>query len=107
MNDLANAQTNMYQAYFDHAKSIIDIADNQSTNSATVEKDNLYIAIDRYFMLQDEATNLMDWRKLLWKQPLLNCPEENLVIPETGGALEKTFDEPTPTPVLIPNSPNS
>lgn len=107
MKDLAIAQTDMYQAYFDHAKSIIDIADNQSTNSATVEKDNLYIASDKYFRLQDEATNLMDWRKLLWKEPPVNCPEKNLEIPETGGALEKIFGEPTPEPEFMPNSPNS
>ncbi len=106
MKDLATAQTDMYQAYFNHAKSIIDIADNQATHSATVEKDNLYIASDRYFKLRDEAIKIVDWRKFLWKMPPVNCPEKNLNIPETGGALENTPDSPSPIPELVPNIPN-
>jgi len=110
IKNLSIYQLEMYQGYLDHAKATIALMDSVGTSKASelraVANEAGQRKVDaskRYFTAFDQATKRSDWRKLLWKSPPVNCPEENLIITDTS------FDTifPSPTPDIPTRSPNS
>lgn len=99
---LGNYQLEMYQSYLDQAKAIVHVIDgmNDPDQTQSETRANLDIArktmetSNRYFTAYDEAGKRRDWRKVLLGSPPLNCPPENLIIPDTS--FEAIFPSPTP-----------
>lgn len=103
-------QLKMYEAYRDYARYTAQTWDAKSPSEnyeATIDeiadRRNKYEKL--YFELFDKALKINDWRKILGNVPMpKECTEENLIIPDTSGALNW---EGTSTPTAIPVKPNS
>lgn len=97
VKNLAKLQIAMYQAERDNSANILSLFENPKTtenfDASTVKR--FQEASAAYFKAYDEANKIDDWRKLLWKQPDINCPEQNLIIPDTS--LDKIFPSPVPS----------
>lgn len=103
-------QLKMYEAYRDFARYTVQTFDAKSPS------DNYEVIINEikdrrekyeklYFELYGEALEINDWRKIFGNVPMpKKCKEENLIIPDTSGALNW---DGTPTPTPIPIKPNS
>jgi len=96
---LANLQVEMYKSQKNSDQEVIRIAENPASGERFDSSltDKFKKASEDYFKAHDEASKKSDWRKFLWKEPAINCPEENLHIPETD------FQSILATPAPIPN----
>lgn len=114
MKDLAQYQLEMFQSYRNQAMTIIQLFETADNTGRTeppewidmLASKKMLEASDKYFAAYDEDNNKLDWRKLLWKPPPINCPDENLIIPDTS--IDKIFPSSTPTPTNndVTTSPN-
>lgn len=103
-------QWKMYEAYRDDAKALSLMQDNPDSGEKLMadskearERINKYS--DLYFYTFDQAVKISDWRKFFGRVPEPNCREEDLVIPDTSGAIDWGILTPTPEPAT-PLSPN-
>jgi hypothetical protein len=100
MKNVANLQLKMYEAQRDNAEGIVRVAEDPNSKERfdPTLTDKFKKASQDYFTAFDEAKKRSDWRKYLWKAPPINCPEENLHIPETD--INTIFATPAPIPNL-------
>ncbi len=81
VKDLAILQLKMYTSQRDSTRIIPDLWEGKPYDSTLAKK--AQEDTDNYFEAYENAKEMKDWRKRLWQSPPLNCPEENLIIPDT------------------------
>lgn len=109
MKNLAKLQIAMYQAQRDDAQGILNLYLTPQTQpnfdlAASVAQ-KVRDTTSAYFAASDAASKMKDWRKLLWREPPVDCPEQNLNIPQTD--IQTITATPTPTPIMVPSSDTS
>jgi hypothetical protein len=94
MMDGARLQQEMYKAYRDDAKTMLEIYDNgggneQLINNQKEARDRRDKAREDYADFNDKALNYLDWRWRFLQLPAPpECTPENTYIPDTTGALD-------------------
>jgi len=103
----------MYEGYRDNAEYLLVTFDQGEPNEDTMAKQQeIRNRRDKYTQLYrdffDEAGEIKDWRKMFISVPIpKGCTDENLIIPNTSGAIDWESESVTPSPALIPIDPNS
>lgn len=103
-------QLKMYEAYRDDARYTVQSFDAEKlSDSYEAISDEIASRREKYkklyFEFYGKALGINDWRKIFGNVPMpKECTEENLIIPDTSGALNW---EGTPTPTPIPVKPDS
>jgi len=103
-------QWKMYEAYRDDAKALSSMADNPDSGEKLMAdskeaRERISKYSNLYFDAFNQAVQIKDWRKFFGRAPEPNCREEDLVIPDTSGAIDRIIPTPTPEPGT-PMSPN-
>lgn len=100
MKNAGYLQWKMYEGYRDDAVYMLSIWDHpeQARNidpdfvSEPRQRRNKYI--DEYFELFEEASALVDWRKIFGTVPVPEgCTDENMTIPNTSGSINLGNEE--------------
>lgn len=106
-------QWKMYEGYRDDAKYLLNIWDHPEKLTSVPDPDFVSEPRQRrdkynqeYFEFFKEASNIRDWRKFFGTVPIpKGCTEENIMIPNTSGAIDWDRDPNDSTPSGIPIDP--
>lgn len=106
-------QWKMYEGYRDDATSLLTTYDEPETapkdlkpGDVTEERQRRDTYAQKYFDHFEKASQTRDWRKFFGTVPIpKGCTEENIMIPNTSGAIDWDCDPNDATPSGIPIDP--
>lgn len=106
-------QWKMYEGYRDDATSLLATFDEPETapkdlkpGAVTEERQRRDTYAQKYFDHFEKASEIRDWRKFFGTVPIpKGCTEENIMIPNTSGAIDWDRDPNGATPSAIPIDP--
>ncbi len=113
IREASGYQWKMYEGYRDDAASLLYMTDHPETartdmkpGDVSEERQRRDLYSQKYFDLFERASKIPDWRKYFSSLPVpKGCTEENMMIPNTSGAIDWERGEKDATPSAVPIDP--
>ncbi len=113
IREASGYQWKMYEGYRDDAASLLYMTDHPETartdmkpGDVSEERQRRDMYAQKYFDLFERASKIPDWRKYFSSLPVpKGCTEENMMIPNTSGAIDWERGEKDATPSAVPIDP--